>query len=294
MHATFHLHRRSPHLGPALPWVAPSPAAPAKVRPAEADIHLDVTTWLLLATAVLIAAGAGAVGALVWRSAIPAVPPSILGGADSGASSASVPAVPHSTTPAPPPAAASIRAIDPGAATYPTSVCPDAFRPPGEALALVDGRFGAEWGRERASGGPAIGVRYDSVSYGDLTGDGQDEAAVTLTCFLAQSDGFQSVVAVLGMWEGELVTLASLQRSGTTSTDADGHPLGEAVTSVVISGEQLIVGWCRSAPLGQPEVPDRDVTVGYRLDGDVLRVESAPVAVAPVGGSPGRRPPATL
>jgi hypothetical protein len=74
----------------------------------------------------------------------------------------------------------SIRAVDFADLTYPTSVCAEVIdRPPSGGFELVDGE--AHAGEDAADGPYRVRLRPDR-SFGDVNGDGHEDAALVLEC----------------------------------------------------------------------------------------------------------------
>jgi hypothetical protein len=206
-----------------------------------------------------------------------------LGQASTGASPAYV-----STTVAVAPPVPSIRTADLANATYPTAACA-AYCLPGDTFTLVDGRAGSPpdlttlpqpWPTDTR------GVELGAVAYGDLTGDGAEDAAVVLTCYLANSDALTRGVAVVTMTPTGPATIAMLPRSQVPALgvfvvhDEHGTPIGleerelqyDLAEQIQITDGLLVVHWFQTSLGGDALGDGYDVTARYRIgpEGAVL------------------------
>jgi hypothetical protein len=187
----------------------------------------------------------------------------------------------------PPAAPASIRSVDLDSATYPTAACPPAYRLPGGTFTMRGGHAGAPFdGPSRGESG--IGVDRRAETYGDLDGDGREDVAVHLNCGIARSDGLSDGVAVMGLRDGRLHTLAAIPDSGVPATGVEDvtHPDGsvtrepvaleyQVVTGMHVADGLLEVQWLQSMLGGDALGQGYNVTVTYRIhDGraDQVRV----------------------
>jgi hypothetical protein len=194
--------------------------------------------------------------------------------------------VPPGTTPRPADQVArnDVRSLNLGAATFPVSLCPT-IRPPGTEFTLRSGR---------ADGGDIGVVLLESV-YGDVTGDGRDEAVGSFRCGHDRSDVFEDVVAVLGESGGKPVVLATARSSGADTTGwfvvqpvpATGDvslanaPMSETVTGVAVVGGRVEVRYLQDSMGGGEAYGDGyTVTARFALDGSALRADGAPSRVA--------------
>jgi hypothetical protein len=129
---------------------------------------------------------------------------------------------------APPPAKADVRTVDWNNASY-SVACPGLNGPSDQQVpvTLVNGAGTTapiDW-----FGVPAkIEVTAADVAFGDLTGDGRDEAVVRLTCTPEQSNGLADEIQVFGPGS-ELLASPVLRNR----TDADFAP---AVRTLTVSG----------------------------------------------------------
>ena len=201
-------------------------------------------------------------------------------------------------------ATVSIRSVDLANATYPTTACPVDYRLPGDTFTLVNGMAGS---RPDQMGEPRPdlmrGVDLQGVTYGDVTGDGIEEAMVRLRCYIPNSDGISTGVVVMGMNGDQLVTVAVLPDSmvpavGTrVVVDDDRTPVRlepraldiEGAAEVRVVNGQLVVRWTQVAFGGDAFGSGYDVTVVYRIDGHGASVVGQPTrTVIPSDPTPER------
>jgi hypothetical protein len=179
--------------------------------------------------------------------------------------------LPADATPSAPSATerpANIRAVDFGEVAPPGSACAEGLRftPPaaipvdrGRSPVLDIGRF------------TQLEVDPD-VAYGDLDGDGDDEAAVHVVCNYG-ANAAEDTVHVWTLSRGRPVHVASLTEPPRSITG----PLPPGVTDVAIEGGRVEVTWTHYAE-GDPNCcPSGLTTVGYALDGDRLDRVGRPV-----------------
>jgi hypothetical protein len=196
-----------------------------------------------------------------------AVLASISGGASNAspveaASRAPAPADPHA-----------IRSVDFGEVAQPGSVCSNGLRfaPPGQIRVQA--------GRSQVLDLAQLTqlVVDPDTSYGDLDGDGADEAVIRVTCSFG-ANGAEDTVSVWGLEGDEVVPLASVDAApeGLTSD------LPPAVQGVGVSNGRVVVRWSRYAD-GDPQCcPSQQARVSYRLEGDELVAVGEPtVSAAP-------------
>jgi hypothetical protein len=158
-------------------------------------------------------------------------------------------------------APADIRTVDFGGVAPPGSACAEGLRftPPaaipvdrGRSPVLDIGRF------------TQLEVDPD-VAYGDLDGDGDDEAAVHVACNYG-ANAAEDTVHVWTLSRGRPVHVASLTEPPRSVTG----PLPPAVADVAIEAGRVEVTWTRYAD-GDPNCCPSGLTiVGYELDGDRL------------------------
>jgi LppP/LprE lipoprotein len=161
-----------------------------------------------------------------------------------------------------------IRAVDFGEVAPPGSACAEGLRfTPPAAIPVAQGRSPVlDIGRfTRLEVDP-------SVAYGDLDGDGRDEAVVHVVCTYG-ANGAEDTVHVWTQTRGRTVHVASLTEPPRSVTG----PLPPAVDDVAVDGGQIEVTWTHYAA-GDPNCcPSRLTTVTYDLDGDGLDRVGRPV-----------------
>ena len=113
------------------------------------------------------------------------------------------------------------------------------------------------------------------VSYGDLDGDGNDEAVVHVVCTYG-ANGAEDTVHVWTQRRGRTVHVASVTEPPRSVTGA----LPPAVSGVAVDGALVDVTWTRYAADDPNCCPSRLTTVTYELDGDALDRVGRPVARA--------------
>jgi LppP/LprE lipoprotein len=165
-----------------------------------------------------------------------------------------------------------IRAVDFGEVAPPGSACAEGLRftPPaaipvaqGQSPMLDIGRF--------------TRLRVDPhVVYGDLDGDGHDEAVVHVVCTYGANGAEDTLHVWAQTGAGRTVHEASL----TEPPPSVSGPLPPAVDDVVVDGRRVEVTWTQYAA-GDPNCcPSRLATVTYELDGDRLDSVGRPVTRA--------------
>jgi hypothetical protein len=165
-----------------------------------------------------------------------------------------------------------IRAVDFGEVAPPGSACAEGLRftPPaaipvaqGQSPMLDIGRF--------------TRLRIDPhVVYGDLDGDGHDEAVVHVVCTYGANGAEDTLHVWAQTGAGRTVHEASL----TEPPPSVSGPLPPAVDDVMVDGRRVEVTWTQYAA-GDPNCcPSRLATVTYELDGDRLDSVGRPVTRA--------------
>ena len=102
------------------------------------------------------------------------------------------------STVAPPPSKADVHGVDWQDASY-SIACPGLGGPSDQQVPVTLSKGAGTTAPVTWFGTPVkLDVRLDDVSYGDLTGDGRDEAVVRLTCTPEQSNGVAEEVQVFG------------------------------------------------------------------------------------------------
>jgi hypothetical protein len=164
-----------------------------------------------------------------------------------------------------------IRDVDFGDVAPPGSACAEGLRfTPPAAIPVAQGRSPVlDIGRfTRLEVDPG-------VAYGDLDGDGSDEAVVHVVCTYG-ANGAEDTVHVWTQTRGRAVHVASLTEPPRSVTG----PLPPAVDDVAVDGGRVRVTWTQYA-VGDPNCcPSRLTTVTYELDDDGLDRVGRPVARA--------------
>ena len=182
--------------------------------------------------------------------------------------------------------------IDLGSLTLPTAACVEAYRMPGETFTLTGGHAGALPSRDEtatsANVGPGVELLAPAV-FGDLDGDGRDEAVIQILCGLAYSDGLSNSVVVLRLVDGRPAVAALLLDSGTGASidrpvvDDDRSPVRyesgpagyDSAQDVAVEGGLLRVTW-RQFDLGFAGIT---ATVRYRIADGRAAIVGTPVRV---------------
>lgn len=184
-----------------------------------------------------------------------------------------------------PPGVRSIRSIDFANFTYPAKICPSEFTPVSPTLTMVNGKAEYRSPTDPPNGPPTRGAEFKKVAYGDLNGDGGDDAVVAYTCYALQSDGFSDSFAIFLGFNDATILMATQIGSGMvgtgsiTSVTDDRSPVSiqtgrltlETIMDVSITAHVISVRW--SEGLVGPVFDEgmrRLVTVTYGLRGDQL------------------------
>ncbi|HET6950574.1 MAG TPA: LppP/LprE family lipoprotein [Acidimicrobiales bacterium] len=112
----------------------------------------------------------------------------------------------------------------------------------------------------------------DSVDFGDLDGDGADEAVVHATCRYG-ANGAQDTVQVWTLDDGEPVLVTSVDEPPARITG----PLPPSVKSVTVSRGEVAVTWTHYADDDPNCCPSEQTVLRYALDGDALDQVGRPV-----------------
>ncbi len=170
------------------------------------------------------------------------------------------------------PAAASgaegIRAVDFGDVAQPGSACSDGLR--FAAPTAIDVAGGVSQVLDLAQ---LTQLTVDpEVSYGDLDGDGADEAVVHVTCAYGANGSIDS----LHVWDVDgdrLVHVAGLDEPGASTSGG----LPPAVEGVSASDEGVTVTWSHYADGDANCCPSQQARLTYELDGNRLVAVGDPV-----------------
>jgi hypothetical protein len=175
------------------------------------------------------------------------------------------------TAPAAVDAPADIRDVDFGEVAPPGSACTEGLRfTPPAAIPVTRGRSSV------LDIGRVTRLEVDSdVVYGDLDGNGNDEAVVHVVCTYG-ANGAEDTVHVWTQRRGHTVHVASLTEPPRSVTGA----LPPAVAGVAVHGSQVQVTWTRYSADDANCCPSRLTTVTYELDGDALERVGRPVTRA--------------
>ncbi len=165
-------------------------------------------------------------------------------------------------------ALADIRAVDFGEVAPPGSACAEGLRfTPPAAIPVANGRSTVlDIGRyTRLEVDP-------NVAYGDLDGDGDDEAVVHVVCGYG-ANGAEDTVHVWTQRGGRTVHVASLTEPPRSVTG----PLRPALDDIAVDGRRIEVTWTRYADDDPNCCPSELTTVTYELDGGTLDRVGRPV-----------------
>ncbi len=166
-------------------------------------------------------------------------------------------------------APADIRAVDFGEVAPPGSACAEGLRfTPPAAIPVANGRSTVlDIGRyTRLEVDP-------NVAYGDLDGDGDDEAVVHVVCGYG-ANGAEDTVHVWTQRGGRTVHVASLTEPPRSVTG----PLRPALDDIAVDGRRIEVTWTRYADDDPNCCPSELTTVTYELDGGTLDRVGTPIS----------------
>jgi hypothetical protein len=168
-------------------------------------------------------------------------------------------------------APADIHDVDFGEVAPPGSACAEGLRfTPPAAIPVAQGRSPV------LDIGRVTRLEVDpQVAYGDLDGDGDDEAVVHVVCTYG-ANGAQDTVHMWTQRRGRTVHVASLTEPPRSIAGA----LPPAVSGVAVDGEHVEVTWTRYAADDPNCCPSQLTTVTYELDGDALDRVGRPVTRA--------------
>jgi len=163
--------------------------------------------------------------------------------------------------------------------TYPTSICPPSLTLFAPTFTLVDGESRTI---QRWPDGGEVSLVFlldPEVLYGDVTGDGVDEAIVQIMCAPEGTDGVKDDAVIVSSVNGVPTVIGSLSVSGTATPGllhrADGAPVNEIpweqIDSMQAVDGQLRVRWLQTeSPMGYQNTSTRKVTVTYLWDGSTF------------------------
>jgi hypothetical protein len=168
-------------------------------------------------------------------------------------------------------APADIHAVDFGEVAPPGSACAEGLRfTPPSAIPVARGRSSV------LDIGRVTRLEVDpDVAYGDLDGNGNDEAVVHVICTYG-ANGAEDTVHVWTQRRGRTVHVASVTEPPRSVTGA----LPPAVAGVAVHGSQVDVTWTRYGADDPNCCPSQLATVTYELDGDALDRVGRPVTRA--------------
>jgi LppP/LprE lipoprotein len=162
-----------------------------------------------------------------------------------------------------------IRAVDFGEVAPPGSACAEGLRfTPPAAIPVARGRSPV------LDIGRVTRLEVDpNVAYGDLDGDGRDEAVVHVVCTYGANGAEDTVHVWAQARAGRTVHVASLTEPPRSITG----PLPPAVEDVAVDGRQVEVTWTQYVAGDRNCCPSRLTTVTYELDGAGLDRVGRPV-----------------
>jgi hypothetical protein len=166
------------------------------------------------------------------------------------------------------PAPTDIRSVDFDEVAPPGSACVQGLRFAPPARIPVDN------GRSPVLDlGRLTRVEVDSdVAYGDLTGDGDDEAVVHVVCAFG-ANGAEDTVHVWRLSGRRVVHVASLREPPASITG----PLPPSVSDVAVDGDAVEVTWTHYAADDPNCCPSEQTVITYQLDGATLDRVGRPV-----------------
>jgi hypothetical protein len=152
-----------------------------------------------------------------------------------------------------------IRGVDFNNTDYPSD-CSKVYSNSGfpDVIHVVNGNW------KHGSGGDAVFFGNNPPIYGDVNGDGRDEAVVHTSCGLAVSTEAHDEIFVFGMATFRPKLLAKLS---ALDLGAPSHDFAWTFTDVQVKNGQLVVGYLTGGPRAQPawEVTARFKVIGGRL-----------------------------
>ncbi|HLM29577.1 MAG TPA: hypothetical protein VK360_06610 [Acidimicrobiales bacterium] len=164
--------------------------------------------------------------------------------------------------------AEAIRSVDFGDVAQPGSACAQGLRFTPPASIPVTG--GTSQVLDLAS---LTQLSVDpEVSYGDVDGDGRDDAVVHVTCSFG-ANGAEDSVHVWSLEGDRLIHVAGLDQPGADMGDG----LPPIVQSVAAEGDRVVVTWAAFDDDDPRCCPTLETRAGYVLDGDELVPVGDPV-----------------
>jgi len=160
------------------------------------------------------------------------------------------------------PAADPIRAIDFADVSQPGSACSEGLRVAPPKRIAVDRGSSALLDLGRLT---RLEVD-DKVAYGDLDGDGADEAVVHAVCTFG-ANGAEDTLAVWAMEDGDPVVVDTLAEPSTRLTG----PFPPAVKKVAVADDEVAVTWTHYAADDPNCCPSQQTVLRYQLDDGSLR-----------------------
>lgn len=112
----------------------------------------------------------------------------------------------------------------------------------------------------------------NNVVYGDIDGDGQDEAVVHTVC----AYGANGAADTIEVWDFEAGTPTPVASVGEPPLAVTGD-LPPAVKSIVVEGEELVVTWTSYSETDPNCCPSLQTVMRYALDGTNLTANGEPV-----------------
>lgn len=155
-----------------------------------------------------------------------------------------------------------IRAVDFAGVAQPGSACTEGLSiTPPKRIAVDEGLSGLlDLGR-------LTRLEVDSsVDYGDLDGDGADEAVVHAVCSFG-ANGAQDTVQVWALRSGSPVLVDSLAEPRAKVTG----PFPPAVKAISVADARVAVTWTHYGPDDPNCCPSEQTVLRYRLDDGALR-----------------------
>jgi hypothetical protein len=161
-----------------------------------------------------------------------------------------------------------IRSVDFAEVAPPGTVCDDGLRFTPPARIPVQGGRSAVLDLGRLT---RVEVDPD-VAYGDVDGNGRDEAVVHVVCSYG-ANGAEDTIHVWGLSAGRVVHVASVSEPSASVTG----PLPPTVADLAVAGGEVEVTWTHYADDDPNCCPSMQTVVTYELDGRTLDRVGRPV-----------------